>query len=236
MTTLVLRFAAPLQSWGTDSRFETRRTDLYPTKSGIIGFLASALGRRRDENISDLNQLEIGIRVDEPGQMIKDFHVAQGVKHNYTTTRYYLSDAVFLVCIGSENDELIEELKYAVLHPAFPLFLGRRSCVPSQPIFMGIEQTSVEKTLYSFKYLGSQSLSNINHLIVVESGNHKKGMTRRVFDEPVSFDIRGREYVTRLITEQYIPIDQFGFKREKETETNHDVFKEVLGGESDDLD
>lgn len=235
MTTLVLRFAAPLQSWGTDSRFETRRTDLYPTKSGIIGFLASALGRRRDEDISDLNQLEIGIRVDQPGEMIKDFQFAQG-KNSYTTVRYYLSDAVFLVCVGSENKEIIEELKYAILHPVFPLFLGRRSCVPSQPIFMGIKQESVEETLYSFRYLGSRSLSNVDHLIIVESINNKNGITRRVFDEPVSFDIRGRKYVTRLITEQYVPIEQFSFKTKKKIETNQDVFKEVLGGKSDDLD
>ena len=37
MATLLLRLAAPLQSWGSDSKFETRKTDREPTKSGVVG-------------------------------------------------------------------------------------------------------------------------------------------------------------------------------------------------------
>ena len=44
MATLLLRLAAPLQSWGSDSKFETRKTDREPTKSGVVGLLAAALG------------------------------------------------------------------------------------------------------------------------------------------------------------------------------------------------
>ena len=47
MATLLLRLAAPLQSWGADSKFETRKTNREPTKSGVIGLLAAALGLRR---------------------------------------------------------------------------------------------------------------------------------------------------------------------------------------------
>ena len=49
MATLLLRLAAPLQAWGADSKFETRKTAREPTKSGVIGLLAAALGLRRDE-------------------------------------------------------------------------------------------------------------------------------------------------------------------------------------------
>lgn len=49
MATLLLRLAAPLQSWGADSKFETRKTNREPTKSGVIGLLAAALGLRRDD-------------------------------------------------------------------------------------------------------------------------------------------------------------------------------------------
>ena len=38
MATLLLRLAAPLQAWGADSKFETRKTGREPTKSGVIGF------------------------------------------------------------------------------------------------------------------------------------------------------------------------------------------------------
>lgn len=46
MATLLLRLAAPLQAWGADSKFETRKTAREPTKSGVIGLLAAALGLR----------------------------------------------------------------------------------------------------------------------------------------------------------------------------------------------
>ena len=66
MATLLLRLAAPLQSWGMDSKFETRKTNREPTKSGIIGLLSAALGLRRDETekIEKLNQLRFAVRVD----------------------------------------------------------------------------------------------------------------------------------------------------------------------------
>ena len=47
MATLLLRLAAPLQAWGADSKFETRKTGREPTKSGVVGLLAAALGLRR---------------------------------------------------------------------------------------------------------------------------------------------------------------------------------------------
>ena len=44
---LVLRLAAPMQSWGTSSQFNRRATDDRPSKAGIVGLLACALGRDR---------------------------------------------------------------------------------------------------------------------------------------------------------------------------------------------
>jgi len=45
MSVLLLRLAGPLQSWGDSSRFATRGTRREPTKSGVIGMVAAALGR-----------------------------------------------------------------------------------------------------------------------------------------------------------------------------------------------
>ena len=47
MSTLLLRLAGPLQAWGNDSKFETRRTGREPSKSGVIGLLAAALGKKK---------------------------------------------------------------------------------------------------------------------------------------------------------------------------------------------
>ena len=97
MSTLLLRLAAPLQAWGTDSKFEVRRTNREPSKSGVIGLLAAALGLRRDADLSKLTALRFGVRVDRNGEVIKDFHMAKAEKTSYLTYRYYLSYAIFLV-------------------------------------------------------------------------------------------------------------------------------------------
>ena len=41
---LLLWLEAPLQSWGSDSRFGRRDTLAFPTKSGVLGLVCSALG------------------------------------------------------------------------------------------------------------------------------------------------------------------------------------------------
>ena len=66
MSTLLLRLAAPLQSWGLESKFDTRQTGREPTKSGIVGLLACALGIARDDQaaLAELNALAIAIRED----------------------------------------------------------------------------------------------------------------------------------------------------------------------------
>lgn len=68
-----------MQSWGTRSRFDHRETWPYPTKSGVVGLLAAALGRDRAEDVSDLAALRMGVRVDKPGVLMVDYQTAQGV-------------------------------------------------------------------------------------------------------------------------------------------------------------
>ena len=41
---LALLLDSPLQSWGTSSRFQRRSTDAFPSKSGVLGLLAAAMG------------------------------------------------------------------------------------------------------------------------------------------------------------------------------------------------
>lgn len=59
MSTLLLRLAAPLQAWGTESKFESRRTQREPSKSGVIGMLAAALGLRRDADLFGTHSIAV---------------------------------------------------------------------------------------------------------------------------------------------------------------------------------
>lgn len=158
MATLLMRLQGPLQSWGTSSRFDERDTQLEPSKSGVLGMLCAALGRDRTEDVSDLAALRMGVRVDREGNLLRDYQTATGVvaasngKPDLTRTvvspRYYLSDAVFLV--GLEGDEaLLSSVHRALANPVWPLALGRKSFVPSQPVFLpdGLVSACLEETL-----------------------------------------------------------------------------------------
>jgi CRISPR system Cascade subunit CasD len=155
-STLVLRLAGPMQSWGVTGQFVVRDTAAYPSKSGVIGLLAAAQGRQRGADISDLSALPFGVRIDQPGVLTKDYHTvsrldgtpipaASGVKTgaNMTkvTTRYYLCDAVFLAAFCAESAQekaLLAELEQALTSPVYALSLGRRSCVPAGRVNLGV--------------------------------------------------------------------------------------------------
>ena len=142
MATLLLRLAAPLQAWGSSSKFNIRTTEREPTKSGVIGMIAAALGIKRNddpEELVPLLELRFGVRVEREGKLLKDFHMVytgnlsdkarrhtkSDSKNMHLTERYYLSDAVFLVALESDNNCLLHKIAEALEKPVFPLFLGR---------------------------------------------------------------------------------------------------------------
>ncbi|MEU2030778.1 type I-E CRISPR-associated protein Cas5/CasD [Nocardia amamiensis] len=156
----MLRLAGPLQSWGDYSEYNQRRSADQPTKSGIVGLLAAADGRDRNADIKDLTALTLGVRIDEPGTLLRDYHtvsdytgepllsaavtargvqkpatLSSGKKHTHVTERFYLQDAVFVIALSGPADQL-EHLRQALRHPAFPLALGRRSCPPTLPLIL----------------------------------------------------------------------------------------------------
>ena len=69
---LLLRLEGPWQSWGELGRLTTRETRTHPTKSGVIGLVANALGYERDADLTELAALEFAVRVDRPGTIERD--------------------------------------------------------------------------------------------------------------------------------------------------------------------
>lgn len=204
MSTLLLRFAGPLQAWGADSRFDVRRTNREPTKSGVIGLIASALGLRRDAPLDELNRLYFGVRVDREGVLLRDLHTVRKDKNtSYMTTRYYLSDAVFLIGLHSDDEALMQRLEHAVRNPAHPLFLGRRSCPPEGRVCLGLRQMPLEEALKSEPSLippkPSKPCEPQRARIVLDD---PRG-TARLNDLPVSFSPYNRQYAYRAAREMW---------------------------------
>lgn len=152
MSTLLLRLAGPMQSWGTQSRFLVRDTGREPSKSGVVGLLCAALGRRREESVDDLAALTMGVRVDQEGTMAADFHTAGGTHRRgdrygvpradasgsgstVVSTRYYLADADFLVGLEGDDD-VLRTVEAALAAPHWQICLGRKSFVPGVPVLI----------------------------------------------------------------------------------------------------
>jgi CRISPR system Cascade subunit CasD len=142
MTTLLMRLIGPLQSWGLDARFGERATSSEPTKSGVIGLVCAALGRDRAEPVNDLASLRMAVRVDREGALLRDYHTALDVlaasgkgTDTVLSNRWYLCDAAFLV--GLEGDRiLLNQIHGALANPVWPTFLGRKACLPAEPVWM----------------------------------------------------------------------------------------------------
>ncbi|WP_326503389.1 type I-E CRISPR-associated protein Cas5/CasD [Rothia nasimurium] len=205
MKTLVLKLRGPLQSWGSDSRYHTRSTHTAPTKSGVLGLLAAAQGRYRTDNISDLAGLEFAVRIDQPGNLERDYQAARepGAKTVNLSTRYYLSDAIFLVAV-SGSDELIESLAKAVKSPVFPLYLGRRNCPANHDIFMNLTDLDVEEALRELPWQAStwyrkRREKTVYLPIVRDARTGEDGDLLR--DSPLSFSQENRQYSWRTVFE-----------------------------------
>ena len=142
--TLFLRLAGPMQSWGTSSRFQLRRTDAYPSKSGVLGLVLCAMGIRRENSSKELEPLvalAMGVRVDRAGTSDWDYHTvgakigirsadgkikktaSTGEFETLLSRRQYLYDASFLVALQGGADA-VRACVHALHNPVWPIFLG----------------------------------------------------------------------------------------------------------------
>lgn len=232
MGTLLLRLAGPLQSWGADSRFTERKTRHEPTKSGVVGMLASALGRRREDDISDLAELRMAVRIDQAGRYERDFQTANARKfikkaerwvsmydkpHSLPlSNRYYLSDAVFVVGIEMD-DALLPSFSEALTHPAFPLYLGRRSCPPSGKVLLAarecvdllsaMKQQPWEATMGRLvsRHLSEPTVSCelLRDPLPTDDGTL---LIEQVRDQPISFSQEHRLYAWRQVVHDHVDV------------------------------
>lgn len=168
MYVLTLRLAGLLQSWGEHSVWQYRDSATLPTKSGIIGMLGCALGYERgDKRLVELaSALSVVVRADVPGVMFQDYHTVSAeymmtcsgdFRKNGTIVSYrqYLQDAFFTVFLLSDNADLLSKLEYALKHPKWGYYLGRKCCIPSRPVWEkdGVQECkNIEKFVEEYPY------------------------------------------------------------------------------------
>ncbi len=216
MAVLLLRLAAPLQAWGSSSKFIVRSTEREPTKSGVIGMIAAAMGIQRNDDakkLAPLAQLRFGVRADKEGILLKDFHMVHGYKIADVTERYYLSDAVFLAVLECDDKKLLEEIAAALQKPVYPLYLGRKSCPPTLPVVLGVKDEDMLTALKNEPFLyENDRRKNVRISYEVSSGG------AMVQDVPLSFSQLHRKHGWRMKREELFIVDK---------NAEHDAFSEL---------
>ncbi|AVK61553.1 type I-E CRISPR-associated protein Cas5/CasD [Lactobacillus sp. CBA3605] len=217
MKTLTIKLTAPLQSYGNEASFSRRTTTHYPTKSAVIGMVAAALGyRRSDQRILALNDLSFAVRIDQAAKILTDYQTVEWKKDTRKITyRDYLQDAVFMVALGSQQNQLIDEIQDALRHPHFQLFLGRRSNAPAGVLQLQVfTETTPLAVLEQVAWQAApwyQKKNQVRTLDIVADANLiPTAQGAMIKDQVESFDQRDRRYGFRAIAKTSVSLNQLG--------------------------
>lgn len=221
MPTLLLRLVGPMQSWGTTSRFDQRDTGKEPSKSGVIGLLAAALGIDRENwaDLEPLTRLSMGVRHDRPGVPKRDYQTAGCVgnetiiradgtqsKDGVVSQRFYLADAAFLVGLESSERFLLERVHSALRDPVWPLALGRKSYVPSDPIWIehGVQDAPLREALLRWPWISTRRRWEEFPEKLLASFESEDGSGVLKMDQPLS-SFAERRFGARFVLSEWIP-------------------------------
>ena len=166
MEILLLRFDAPLMSFGAPIVDNRGVIQPYPALSMITGMLANALGydHSQFERLERLQErVKYASRQDRRGEKLQDFQTvdfrqehldasrawttrgtlegraARLQKQTHIRRRDYWADSAHTVAVTldeAQTSPTIDELAEAVKRPERPLFIGRKTCLPATPIFL----------------------------------------------------------------------------------------------------
>ena len=200
----------------------------FPTKSGVLGILLCSMGvSGRQEALlarfADLRQTAISFKNKEEkdsSKLLCDFQmigagyddkdmwenlmipkkndggkpVGGGSKLTY---RYYLQNAVFAAIIEVPED-IAEKCAYSIKNPVYPIYLGRKCCVPSDIVFQGLFETSEEAENAALKKAAEHSPALAPEFIVID-GSDDRGDFIELNDVPVCFG-EHKKYKQRIVT------------------------------------
>ena len=160
---LVLRLSAPMMSFGAVAIDQVGPTARWPGASMLTGLLGNALGWDWDDRAAHQtlqDRLRFGAMEMRAGDHVTDTQNAQigktdrgwttrGAPEGRTGASYdaphrrrrdYLVDAKYMVVLTLDPPDAaptLDEAAAALDHPARPLFLGRKPCLPAQPLNAG---------------------------------------------------------------------------------------------------
>ncbi|MFO8071970.1 MAG: type I-E CRISPR-associated protein Cas5/CasD [Polyangia bacterium] len=161
---LILKLEGPMQAWGGHTYEDHRPTELFPTRSGLVGLLAACLGIDRADSESQQalsDSFRYAVRSDAGREVagttvrktvMTDFHTIMDArkvdgkanKYPVVSRRDYLCDASFTVAMEFVDGARFgrKQLQEAVEKPRYTPSLGRRSCPLGRPVFEDVVEAS----------------------------------------------------------------------------------------------
>lgn len=206
---LALLLDGPMQSWGHASRFERRTTALHPTRSGVIGLIAAAVGidkHTADEtaqlsrftslNVTTLTLPRRNRRAQELlMQRLEDYHTVTGIRRasgkededaTVQTYRHYLLDARFGVLLEGPS-ALLDSIAAALRNPKWGVWLGRKCCLPASPLLVappGSRAAVWASMLQRAGYSGTETEEQFDRILEVAATDSGADM---IEDTPLAF-------------------------------------------------
>ena len=112
------------------------------------------------------------------------------------TYRHYIQDGKFAV-IAEIPSDIADEVAYSLQNPVWPLFLGRRTCIPTKPIFRGLFNEFIQAESSLREMVNSNNLSM--SFRVLEGRYENEGDVLVLNDVPLSFG-ENKKYSSRYVT------------------------------------
>lgn len=195
---LALRLSGPMQSWGISARLETRQTGLMPTRSAVTGLIFAAMGIERgsDEERKLLMQcasLHMHVFRDSSHNVrrLRDYQTYrfEDSKTKYSF-RFYVTDTWFVVFLTGDHD-LLERIANALKDPVWGIYLGRKCCPPTAPVFAGLFAS--EEDAHTHCLISSQTYEQVEDADSFSEGNDS------ICDMPLSFAPDDRRFCQRRV-------------------------------------
>jgi CRISPR system Cascade subunit CasD len=218
---LAIYLDAPLQSWGVSSRFQRRGTESAPSKSGVLGLIAAAMGIDKhgpDESerlaplsacrfsvfplatgentapvlrLEDFHTVGGGYDRDEPVDKLRIARKASGGVSTTIVTRRFYLEQARFAALIEGDSGILQKAAAALEDPVWGVWFGRKCCLPAAPLLPTLA-SSISKALDAL-------LHKTGSRIVGEGRIEQDGDGAWHHpDQPVSFG--RREFISRPLS------------------------------------
>jgi CRISPR system Cascade subunit CasD len=224
---LLLWLEAPLQSWGHDSKFGRRDTLNFPTKSGVLGLVCSALGAGGEQRellaeFVGLKQTVLSfVRNRDRGcePLLRDFHMVgsgyddqdpwatllipktsegkKAVGGGAKMTYRYYLQDACFAVVLEVPKQRADSIAEALQNPVWDVYLGRKNCAPTDFIYRGMYDGEEAALIQALAIAEADDKKWLLDFKVLDGEHFGEALT--LMDVPVQFGER-KLYRDRRVT------------------------------------